>query len=86
MSFTDARIVDVWSRAIVRSMEGLMLACRRGSAALIASTVEMMLAPGWRKMMIRAAGFPFASPRERTVCTESRTSATSESRTGAPLL
>ena len=82
---TDARIVAVWSSAIVRSMPGFMAACSWGSAALIPSTVEMMLAPGWRKMMIRAAGLPFARPRERTVWTESVTLAMSDSRTAAPL-
>ena len=50
-----------------------MAACSCGSAALIASTVEMMFAPGWRKMMMSAAGLPFMSPSERTVWTESVT-------------
>ena len=38
---TDARIVAVWSSAIVRSMPGFMAACSWGSAALIPSTVEI---------------------------------------------
>ena len=65
-------------------MVGSMLACSCGSAALIASTVVMMLAPGWRKMMSSAARLPLAMPSDLTVCTESFTVATSESRTGAP--
>ena len=68
------------------TMVGSMLACNCGSAALIASTVVMMLAPGCRKMMSSAARLPLASPSDLTVCTESWTSATSDSRTGWPLL
>ena len=67
-------------------MAGSMLACSCGSAALIASTVVMMLAPGCRKMMSSAALLPLASPSDRTVWTESSTLATSVSVTGWPLL
>ncbi len=69
---------------IVRSMAGLMAACNCGKAALMPSTVVMMFAPGWRKMISEAAGSPLAKPSERTVWTESVTRATSNSRTGAP--
>src|ERR1039457_3036082 len=82
--FTDARIVAVWSRATSRSMLGLMAAWSWGSAALIPSTVVMMFAPGWRKMMIEAAGRPFSRPRDRTVWTESVTLATSQRPTRGP--
>ena len=45
----------------------------------------MMLAPGCAVMITRTAGWPLASPMWRTSSTESMTSATSASRTGAPL-
>ena len=70
----------------MKSIAGLIAAWSRGSAALIASTVEMMFAPGCRKMKIRAAWLPFMSPRDRTVWTESVTLATSDNLTGAPFL
>ena len=57
-----------------------------GSSARTRSTVSMMLAPGWRKTMIRTAGLPLASPALRRSSTESCTSATSEAAPAAPLL
>ena len=34
------------------------MASRNGSCALMRSTVSMMLAPGWRKMMMKTARLP----------------------------
>jgi hypothetical protein len=68
------------------TIEGLMLACNCGSAALIESTVVMMFAPGCRKMMSKAARLPFAKPMDLIVCTESWTLATLDRYTGWPLL
>ncbi len=45
-SLTDARIVCVRSISVSTLTVGGIAACRRGSAALIASTVSMTLAPG----------------------------------------
>ncbi len=55
-----------------------------GSAARTRSTVAMTFAPGLRKITTRIAGWPFEMPPARTSSTESTTSATSESWSGAP--
>ena len=81
---TEARMVTVWSSAIVRSISGLIEAWSCGIAAFMASTVDMMLAPGWRKTMISAAGFPLARPMDRIVCTESVSLCYVREPTGAP--
>ena len=86
MSCTEARTVVVRSMTTLTSMAGEMEACSCGKAARTRSTVAMMFAPGWRKTMIRTAGFPLARPMLRMSSTESDTLATSPSRTGAPLL
>src|SRR5262249_12277663 len=52
-SATEARIVLVRSRIDSTLMEGGILAVRRGSCALIWSTVSMTLAPGCLKMISR---------------------------------
>ena len=49
------------------------------------STVSMMLAFGWRLMMISTEGLPFDEPALRRSCTESTTSPRSVSLTAAPL-
>jgi hypothetical protein len=71
MSDTDARIVWVWSRPMLMMMAGSILAASCGNAALMASTVLMMFAPGCLKMMSSAAFLPFANPVESTDWTES---------------
>src|SRR5271157_1963448 len=58
-SLTDARMVVVRSRTIVVLMPWGMEASIEGNAARIRSTVSMMLAPGWRKMMTGIEGMPF---------------------------
>jgi len=45
----------------------------------------MMFASGCLNMMAITAGIPLAKPMTRTFSTESRTPATSDSRTGVPL-
>ena len=85
-SWTDARMVVVRSRTTDILIAGEIEACNCGSAASTRSTVSMILAPGWRKMMIRTDGVPSTIPALRTSSTESSTSATSERRTAAPLL
>ncbi len=49
------------------------------------STVSIMLAAGWREMMMMMAGLPLESPAVRMSSTESVTLAISERRTAAPL-
>ena len=51
-SLTDARMVVVRSRTMVVLMPCGIDASIDGNAALMRSTVSMMLAPGWRKMII----------------------------------
>ena len=76
-SRSEARIVVVRSITTERSMPPAIDARSCGSSARTWSTVSMMLAPGWRKMMTRIDGLPFVSPRLRTSSTESTTLATS---------
>ena len=54
-SRTEARMVTVRSSTVSTLMAGGMLAVRRGSCALIWSTVSMTLAPGCLKMISRMA-------------------------------
>ncbi len=56
-SRTEARMVIVWSRVMFMSMALLIEACNCGSAALMPSTVSMMFAPGWRKMINKRRAF-----------------------------
>ena len=84
-SRTEARIVLVASTSTLRSMAGGMAARSWGRTAWMPSTVSMMLAAGWREMMMMIAGLPLESPAVRTSSTESLTLATSERRTAAPL-
>ena len=85
-SSTEARMVVVRSRTMVVSIPKGIDALINGSCARIRSTVIMMLAPGWRKMMIEADGLPLTRPIWRTSATESSTSPTSDNRTGRPLI
>ncbi len=85
-SFTDARIVVVRSSTISESMPCGIVALMYGSASRMRFTVAMMFAPGCREIMIGIDRFPFKYPAARMFCTESVTSATSASRTAAPLL
>src|ERR1700680_3469509 len=61
MSFTEARTVTVRSMAMVREIAGEIEDCKYGIKAVTRSTVSMMLAPGWRKTMIRTLGLPLAN-------------------------
>ena len=56
-----------------------------GSSRLMRSTTSMMLAPGWRWMFTMTAGVAFIHAACLTFSAPSITSATSDSRTGAPL-
>src|SRR5205823_14218362 len=60
MSCTDARMVVVRSITTSRWIAGEIEAESCGISAYTRSTVSMMFAPGWRKIMIRTAGLPFA--------------------------
>ena len=84
MSETEARMVSVRSRIVIRCSPRGMVACSAGIAACTASTVVMILAPGWRKMSISTDGLPLRKPACRTVCWESTISATSCKRTTLP--
>ena len=57
-SFTDARIVSVRSVTMVSLIPDGIACCSRGRPSLIASTVETMLAPGWRWMSSTTAWTP----------------------------
>ncbi len=83
-SWTDARMVVVRSMTTPRSMPAGISACSSGISARTRSTVWMMLAPGWREMIISTAGLPSARPVVRTSSTPSLTTATSPTRTAAP--
>jgi hypothetical protein len=85
VSRSDARIVVVRSMATETSMVLGIDARSDGSSACTRSTVSMMFAFGWRLMITSTDGLPLAMPALRTSCTESTTSATSGSRTAAPL-
>jgi hypothetical protein len=85
VSCSEARIVVLRSTAIATFMAAGMAAFRCGSSAFTLSIVSMMLAFGCRERMTSTEGSPLYMPRLRTSCTASCTSATSDSRTGAPL-
>ena len=97
VSCTDARMVTVRSSARSSLMEGGIEACNCGSRLRTRSTVAMMFAPGWRKMIISTASLACGTPALRPPSTdaipilrrsstESCTSATSPRRTTAPFL
>ncbi len=85
-SESEARIVAVRSIAMPSSAAAGIEACRNGIKSRMRCTVSRMLALGSRLMMMSTAGRPFASPAFLMSCTESTTSATSDSRTAAPFL
>ena len=58
-SLTEARMVVVRSSTMVVSMPDGMDALMNGNCARMRSTVAMMLAPGWRKMITFTARLPF---------------------------
>ena len=83
-SRSEARMVGVRSSATQTSIALGIEARNWGSSAFIRSTVAMMLAPGWRLIVSSTDGRPLAEPALRRSCTESFTSARSDSRTGVP--
>ncbi len=85
ISVTDARIVSVRSRIVNRCSPFGIVACNAGIAALIASTVVIIFAPGCLKMIRFTECLPLRYPACRTDCWEFTTSATSSSRTAPPL-
>ena len=78
-------MVRVRSITICVSMAEGMEAFSAGIAARMRSTVSMMLAPGWRKIMMRTEGLPLTKPAARMFSVESWTFATSDNLTAAPL-
>ena len=85
VSVSDCLMVFDRSTATVRSTSPGSEAIKRGNSARTLSTAWMMLAPGWRDKTTATPGFPLTRPALRRSSTESRTSATSASLTGAPL-
>ncbi len=82
---TEARMPRVRSASTVTLTEGGRPLVSCGSCVLMASTVRMTLAPGWRWTLTMIAGVMPAQAASRTFSALSTTWATSESRTGAPL-
>ncbi len=85
VSASDCRIVVERSTATVRSTSPGSEAISRGNSAFTASTTSMMLAPGCRETITATPGLPSTRPALRRSSTESTTSATSDSLTGALL-
>jgi hypothetical protein len=83
-SRSDSRIVVLRSTAIERSTAAGRAARNSGSIARTRSTVPMMLAPGSRKITTTTAGILFIRPSFRRSSTESSTSPSADSLTGAP--
>ncbi len=84
-SLTEARMVVVRSSTMVKSIAAGTEAFKDGMASRMRSTVSIILAPGWRKIIKSTQGLPFMNPVARMFSTSSRTSAMSESFTAAPL-
>ena len=84
-SATLARIVCVRSEAMTSSMPAGRAAWSRGSAALIASTVAMTLAPGWRWIASTTADRLLNQPCSVMSSGPTVALPTSRSRIGAPL-
>ncbi len=84
-SASEARMVAVRSMAIFSSAAAGIDAVSQGIRSRTRCTVSRMLAFGSRLTISSTAGRPSAWPALRTSCTESTTSATSASRTAAPL-
>ncbi len=85
-SVTDARMVTVRSVSVATSTAAGREAVSCGSRRLTRSTTSMTFAPGWRWMLRITAGASFIQAARRTFSASSITSATSESRSGAPFL
>ena len=85
ISCRDERMELVLSDATATWMSCGSWACRSGNSARTASTVSIMLAPGWRVTSTMMAGSPLNSPTVRRFSTPSTTRATSPSRTAALL-
>ena len=84
-SRTEARMVSVRSVSIATSIAAGSDAESCGSRRLIRSTTSMTLAPGWRWMLTMTAADALAQAARRAFSAPSTTSATSASRTAAPL-
>ena len=84
-SRTDARIVRVRSVRTETCTEGGSAVVSCGRSRSMRSTTVMMLAPGCRWMLTMTAGRVFIHAACFTFSASSITSATSETRTGAPL-
>jgi hypothetical protein len=84
-SRSEPRMELVLSDATCSVTSGGSCACSSGSSARTLSTVSMMLAEGCRVISTMIAGSPLNRPSVRVSSTPSSTSATSCSRTAAPL-
>src|ERR1700733_12263040 len=84
-SLTDARMVDVRSNIMVKSIAAGMEAFKKGMDARMRSTVSIILAHGCREIISKMEGLPLTKPAARMFSTESTTLAKSESFTAAPL-
>ncbi len=85
ISCSDARMDLVASEATCSFTSAGNCACSSGSVRRTSLTVWMMLAPGSWVTSTMIAGSPLKRPMVRVSATLSLTSATSRSRTGAPL-
>ena len=84
-SCSDARMELVRSEATCSLTSSGSCACSSGSRARTPSTVSMTLAPGCSVTSTITAGSPLNRPSVLMFSTPSLTSATSRSRTAAPL-
>ncbi len=84
-SRTEARMPVVASCTTVRLAPTGIERWSFGSSLRIRSTVSITLAPGWRWMSTTIAGMPWYQPPTLLFSSPSTMSATSLSRTGAPL-
>ena len=83
-SCTEARMPSVRSVSSVTWTSAGSVSSSCGSAALMASTVAMTFAPGWRWTSTMMAGVSFIQAPRRLFSEPSTTLATSFRRTGAP--
>ena len=84
-SRSDARMELVLSDATDNFTSCGNCACSSGSKARMPSTVAITFASGWRRISTTTAASPLKSPSVLVFSVPSRTSATSCSRTAAPL-
>ena len=85
-SCTEARIVTVRSVTSCTSTEAGSAAVSEGRRLFTRSTTSITLAPGWRCTLTMIAGVVFIHAASFAFSAPSVTSATSESRIGAPFL